>query len=145
MIAECLSEDRIVLNLDATDFNEAVSILAARSGAPDPAAISRKVLDREKLMTTCLGRGAALPRACANGIERPEIIVGILPRGVNARSFDRRPVFIIFLHVFPPTADGSKILSQSLRLLGDENFRHELIRAASPAELIRIVGRWEQP
>jgi mannitol/fructose-specific phosphotransferase system IIA component (Ntr-type) len=145
MIAECLSEDRIVLKLEAADFNEAVRLLSNRSGASDPSALCRKILEHEKMMTSCLGRGAALPRAQFDGFDHPVIVVGISAAGFKAPSLDRRPVSIVFLHVFPAAADGSKILSQSLRLLGDENFRSELLRVAAPADLIRVVARWEQP
>lgn len=145
MISECLCEARVVINIDASDFNDAVRFLSTRSSSPDPEALYQKVIEHEKLMTTCLGRGVALPRAHVAGTERPEIIVGVASRGIKAPSIDRRPVSIIFLHVFPLTADGAKILSQSLRLLGDENFREEIRRAATPSDLIRVVDRWEQP
>jgi mannitol/fructose-specific phosphotransferase system IIA component (Ntr-type) len=145
MIAECLSEGRIIPKLEAAEFNEAMHILANSSGAPDPAALYRKALEHEKMMTSCIGRGTALPRAHIDGIDHPVIVVGISAQGLKAPSLDRRPVSIIFLHAFPVAADGSKILSQSLRLLGDENFRAELLRVTVPADLIRIVLRWEQP
>jgi len=145
MIAECLAEERVVINLAAAEFNDAVLILSARSSVPDPESLCRKVIEHEKLMTTCLGRGAALPRAHVAGCDRPEIIIGVASRGIKAPSFDRRPVSIIFLHVFPLATDGAKILSQSLRLLGDENFRAEILHAATSSDLIRVVGRWEQP
>jgi mannitol/fructose-specific phosphotransferase system IIA component (Ntr-type) len=145
MIAEYLAEERVVINLEASEFNDAVRVLTSRSTAPDPDELYRKVIEHEKLMTTCLGRGAALPRAQVAGVNRPEIIVGVLSRGIKGPSFDRRPVSIIFLHVFPLATDGAKILSQSLLLLGDENFRGEVLRAATPYDLIRVVGRWEQP
>jgi len=145
MIAECLDESRILLELEAAEFNEAVRIMSVRSGAPDPDKLCRKVFEHEKMMTSCIGRGVALPRANIEGLERPAIVVGLSVQGVKAPSLDRRLVTIIFLHVFPAAADGSKTLSQSLRMLGDDNFRCELLRAAVPSDVIRTVSRWEQP
>ena len=145
MVAECLDESRILLKLEAADFNEAVRVMSARSGAPDPDALCRKVLEHEKMMTSCIGRGVALPRANIEGKDLPAIVVGVSAQGLKAPSLDRRLVTIIFLHVFPAAADGSKILCQSLRMLGDDNLRSELLRAAAPSDLIRIVSRWEQP
>jgi mannitol/fructose-specific phosphotransferase system IIA component (Ntr-type) len=145
MIAEYISEDKVILNLEAGGYSEALNRMAARSAMSDPEGLVGRILQREKLMTTGLGKGIALPRVNADHAKRPVIIVGISPRGVAIKSIDHRPVSIIFLHIFPAQDNGSKILAQSLRLLGDENFRNELIKAATPEALVRTVAKWEQP
>jgi mannitol/fructose-specific phosphotransferase system IIA component (Ntr-type) len=145
MIAEYISEDKVILSLEAGGYPEALNRLAARSGIPDPEGLVGRILQREKLMTTALGKGIALPRTNADHAKRPAIIVGISPRGVAVKSVDRWPVNVIFLHIFPAQDNGSKILAQSLRLLGDDNFRNELIKVATPDALVRMVAKWEQP
>lgn len=145
MIAEYFSEDKVILNLEAGGYPEALNRLAARGGTPDPEGLVGRILQREKLMTTGLGKGIALPRVNSDYAKRTAIIVGISHRGVALKSIDHRPVNVIFLHIFPAQDNGSKILAQTLRLLGDENFRNELIKAATPEVLVRTVAKWEQP
>lgn len=144
MIRELLSEDRIVIRLAARDLRSAVQVLVDRSSVRRESGIVEAVLERERLMTTGLGKGAALPRIRTDRIPAPEMAIATIPAGLNCGSIDRKPVQIIFLHILPARETGAALLGQSLRLLNDENLRPELIRAATPAELLELIERWER-
>jgi len=144
MILELLSEERIIINLSAKDFRSAIHALVSRSSVRQDHSIIDAIMHREKLMTTGLGKGAALPRIHTDQVRTPEMVIGTSPSGLNCGSIDRKPVQIVFVHIFPASEPGAALLGQSLRLLNDDNLRQELIKAPTPLDILHLIERWER-
>jgi mannitol/fructose-specific phosphotransferase system IIA component (Ntr-type) len=137
------------LALKARDREQAFRELIAL--APDlddgaRAGLLLSLLGRERLGSTGLGRGVALPhmRYVVAGLRRPQIIFGRHREGINYGALDGQPVKLIFLLVSPDVSQHLQILSRLNRLLRDPQVREELLNAATSQEILRSIADAEQ-
>lgn len=141
-LAEYLDKDLIISDLSARTkaevLAELVSPLAAKYPHLDAGQMVQVLLDREKLGTTGIGDGVAIPHGKMDSLDRIYIIVGRSHDGVDFGSLDHRPVRIFFVVLAPSTVVGMhlKLLASMSRLLKDETFRQTF--ASSPG----AVGLW---
>ena len=113
-----LSNDGFLINFDGTSKKhvlEELSKLAAKKLKLDPRTLLENLTRREKLGTTAVGNGIAIPHANVENIDKPYVFVTTLVAGLDFNASDDLPVDIIFLLVAPNT-NGSEHL-QSLALI----------------------------
>jgi len=140
-----LVPDQVCCDLAAGAKNDVLSelaeLLTKSAGSPDVKTIATALEDRERLATTGVGDGVAIPHAKLEGIEDNRMAVGISRSGVSFESVDDQPVHIFFALVAPLSSAGDhlRILAQISRLLKDADVRDRLIKAGSPEELIGII------
>ena len=103
------------------------------------------VIEREKIMTTGVGNGIAIPH-CKHA-DSPEFAVclGIQPKGVDFQSIDKKAVKIIFLLVGPENNPGLhiKLLSRISRLMSNEELRQQILACKSNAEAFELIHNEE--
>ncbi len=99
------------------------------------------LLEREKLGSTGIGHGVAIPHTKIKGIDGIIVAFGRSKKGVNFQSMDNRPVHIFFLIVAPEdsTVLHLKVLASISRLLKDGAFRKRLIKASTKEDIYRII------
>ncbi|MGH6948647.1 MAG: PTS IIA-like nitrogen regulatory protein PtsN [Kiloniellales bacterium] len=123
-IVELLGTNGVVANLRATSKKQALQELSKRAaeitGQPERA-IFEVLVERERLGTTGVGQGIAIPHGKMPGLDR---IYGIFARAetpIEFDSIDEQPVDLIFLLLAPETAgaDHLKALARVSRLLRD--------------------------
>ena len=104
------------------------------------------VMEREKLGSTGIGQGIAVPHAKSDQIENLVAALGISKVGVDFDSLDGEPVNIIFLVLAPTKSVGLhlKALAKIARLLKDRVFRNALKDAKTPEEVIDLIKEDEQ-
>jgi PTS system nitrogen regulatory IIA component len=99
------------------------------------------LLDREKLGSTGVGEGIAIPHGKLAGL--PKIVVGFgrSKTGVHFDAIDGKPVQILFLLIAPEDSPGThlKALARISRLLKDVAFRQRLLAAQGADELMEII------
>lgn len=89
------------------------AVRVAQAGAvPSAAALAHALAERERLGSTAVGCGVAIPHAKLAGLSRPILAVGLSPGGVDFAAADGEPVRLMFLIASPPDAPG-----EHLRLL----------------------------
>lgn len=95
------------------------------------------VMAREKLGSTAIGQGVAIPHAKFEGIDKLTACLGISKKGVDFDSLDGEPAYIFFLLIAPIDSAGPhlKALARISRLLKDKFFRDSL-RAAESAKVV---------
>ncbi len=143
MLAEYLSKNKIVFDLDAANYQQAIENLLEVSEA-DTAQAIEQIMARESIMSTALGKGVALPRIILNSQKKTEVIMGIVSKGLKFRSFDLEPIKIIILHIFAKNDDHASILAHTLRLMNDDNLKNELINCRSAEKVIDVIKEWEE-
>ena len=101
----------------------------------DPQRLMQDIMGRERLSTTCIGAGCAVPHAHSVGLETSHIAIARLNEPIEMDAPDGEPVDLLFLLVGPPrnALTHLKILSKLARLLHQEQFR-ALLRSVSTAE-----------
>ena len=113
-----LSNDAFLINFDGTSKKhvlEELSKLAAKKLKLNSRTLLENLTRREKLGSTAVGNGVAIPHANVENIDKPYVFVTTLVAGLDFNASDDLPVDIIFLLVAPNT-NGSEHL-QSLALI----------------------------
>ena len=142
-ILDNLKPQAIVPELKATDKNgvlgELSSVLADASGASQEEMV-RVLLDRERLGSTGIGGGVAIPHGKLQSLDSLLLAFGRSPQGVDFEAMDGRPTHLFFLLLAPEDSTGGhlKMLARISRLLKDSVFRESLMNAASGSDLYAI-------
>ena len=117
-INDMLSDDAFLVNFDGTSKKQVLDELSKL--AEKKLKISSRVLlenltKREKLGSTAVGNGIAIPHANIDNINQPYVFVSTLNNGLDFNSTDGLPVDIVFL-LLAPNKNGSEHL-QALALI----------------------------
>lgn len=101
------------------------------------------LLEREKLGSTGIGDGIAIPHGKLGGLDGLIISFGRSTEGVNFDSLDGKPVHLFFLLMAPENSAGQhlKALAKISRMLKDGDFRSDLMKASSAQEIYSIIEK----
>ena len=144
-LSEILTLDRIDTHLDATDKSDvlrALSKLINGAAAPSTPTLIEQVLgEREKLASTGIGDGVAIPHGRVAGLDHFGAALAIRREGVPFDAIDGQPASIFFAVVGPEKAAGEhlKCLARIGRVLRDDVVRNRLLSANGPADALAIV------
>lgn len=145
-IADCLTIDRIVLDLRVRDKPQLLQELARRStgSGQTPEAVAKALQGREELGSTGLGKGFALPHARIEGLERPFGLFARLVRPIDYAAIDDQPVDLAFLLLLPAqdqAGNGSvAALAAVARRFRDADTADRLRSAANAAEALEVLA-----
>jgi PTS system nitrogen regulatory IIA component len=139
-IRDLLAPERIVANLKVTSKKQALQELSKRMAnmiGQDEREIFDLLLERERLGTTGVGDGIAIPHGKLASLDHLYGMFARLERPVNFESIDERPVDLIFLLLAPEGAgaDHLKALARISRLLRDKKICEKL-RGSDTAEAL---------
>lgn len=107
----------------------------------------RALHERERLHSTGIGDGVALPHArnaLVGLVHDPLMAFGRHDTGVPFDAIDKAPARLFFLLLAPTVTQHLAILARLTRLLRDPKLRKELLAANSPEELIASIREAEQ-
>jgi PTS system nitrogen regulatory IIA component len=147
-LVEVLNPEAIRTDLAAQDkdgtLRELARIFAESDGLLDAEAISRVFSDRERLASTGVGSGVAIPHGRLE-IEYFHAVMAICPRGVPFDSIDGEPARIFFAVLGPQKnpAEQLKVLARISRLLKDEAVRARLLSAPDRQAAFDILAEEE--
>ena len=104
------------------------------------------LVEREKLGSTGIGNGIAIPHGKLDGLENICLVFGRSVAGIEFDSLDGKPVNLIFLLVAPANSAGVhlKALARLSRLLKEKSFRDSLLAADDAEKLYAIVVAEDQ-
>lgn len=148
-ITDILSEKVIVTNLPGTTKNDILNAmieLAAKSDRViDKERMRSAILEREKIMSTGVGSGFAIPHGKTDAVQDIVAAFAITEQPIDYQSLDDQPVRIVFLLVGKDNSVGPhiKLLSRISRLMNKEDFRKKLLEAKSPSEILQIFKQEE--
>ena len=144
-VVDILTEKLVVPQLRSTTKAEVLRELAEHLAAHYPQIdVERLVtvlLDRERLGTTAIGEGIAIPHGKLPGLKGVVAVFGRSVRGIDCHSLDGAPTKLFFLLVAPEDSAGIhlKALARVSRLLKDRAFRERLLRGESQADLYGAI------
>lgn len=148
---EALRESCVIADLKGNTKTEVLTELISsfkESGlVKDVSKAVEVVLEREKLGSTGIGEGIAIPHGKMRGINGILCAFGRSKKGVDFDAVDGKPVHIIFLLLAPEDSAGLHIqmLSRISRILRDQAFRKHLIEQSLSEDLYsEIVGQDEK-
>jgi PTS system nitrogen regulatory IIA component len=144
-LSEILEEENIILDLKAKDKKEALEELAesiaSRETSLDKGSLVKGLLERERLGSTGIGEGIAIPHGKFYGVSQVMITFGRSREGLDFESIDGKPAFLFFLLVAPENSDGIhlKTLAKLARILKSSSLRKVLMEAPAREELYKAI------
>ena len=148
-LTDVLNEDYINISLNGKNrddcIKELIEKLANAETIKSTDTIFDAVLEREKIMTTGVGNGIAIPHCKHSDSPEFSVCLGIQPKGVDFQSIDKKDVNIIFLLVGPENNPGLhiKLLSRISRLMSNEELRQQLLACKSDKEAFDLIHEEE--
>ena len=122
-------------------LEELVEALASNKREIDKVELLNALLEREKLGSTGIGDGVAIPHGKLNGLDNIILLFGKSGQGVDFDAIDRKPVCLVFLLVAPADSAGLhlKALARLSRMLREKDFKNSLLMASDAETLLKII------
>lgn len=145
-LTDILDEGFIIPDLKAGSkrnvLEELVSVFKLKYPSIDTSEFLQVLLEREKLGSTGIGEGVAIPHGKVKDLDKLIVSFGRSKKGVDFNSTDSQAVNLFFLLIAPESSTGShlKALAQISRLLKDEKTRESLRKAETRGEIYRIIS-----
>jgi PTS system fructose-specific IIC component len=149
-ISELLQKESIALGRKPQDKADAigqmVELLAKSGSLEDKKKFKQAILERERLSTTGIGEGIAIPHGKSSAVKRAALAAMVVPQGVDFASADSAPVHLLFMIAVPE--EGAElhleVLERLAAMLMDEDFRKRLTAAKDAAEFLHILSIEEE-
>ncbi|OIP89192.1 MAG: PTS fructose transporter subunit IIA [Syntrophobacterales bacterium CG_4_8_14_3_um_filter_58_8] len=145
-ITEMLKREFVLEQLKAGNKRDALAELAGVFAQGrinvDSEAMLHVLLERERLGSTGIGDGIAIPHGKLPGLEEMVVSFGRSREGIAFEAMDGKPVQLFFLLMAPENSAGQhlKALAKISRMLKDANFRKNLLDAKMHEDLFRIIA-----
>ena len=146
-ISEILAESHVIPLLDAEDKHVALAqmvdcICAGSNGfSRDASEVLQALLERERLGSTGVGEGVAIPHAKIDGLSNLVACLARAPSGVEFDAIDKEPVRLIFALLVPENSAGAhlKALARISRLLKNGPFRSRVLEYTEQQQIYQAV------
>lgn len=149
LLSDLLSSMRVRVPLEATTkeeiLRELVDVLAEDQAIGDRQDVLRVVREREKVLSTGIGHGVALPHGKSDACPDLSIAAGVTRVPIDFDALDQEPVQLIFLLVGPESAAGPhiKALSRISRLVRQPELRQRLKEARDSQAFLDVLREAE--
>ena len=149
-ITDILDEDSIVEELASRDkkgvLEELVSVLVKHGRLADKEKSVQILLERERLGSTGIGDGIAIPHGKLKEISSIICSFGRSKAGIDFQSIDEKPSHLFFLLFAPEDSAGEHLqaLARLSRLLKDVRLRKRLMEAASKKEIYLLIAKEDE-
>jgi len=149
-VSEILDEKSINIGLSVDSKEELIEqliFLTEKQGKIlDRDEVKKEVFEREKIMSTGVGKGIALPHAKTNAISDVCGAIAILKEPIDYDSLDKEPVQIAFLLLGLDSNVGLhlRLLSKISRLMNSDSFRSQLLEQKTPKDIIELIKKYEE-
>ena len=125
---------------------EEISELIAGNISPlSPDDIFDSLLSRERLGSTGIGHGVAIPHGRVHNVDKTVGAFLQLSNGIDFDAVDNQPVNLLFALLVPEesTDEHLKVLATLAEMFNDEAFCKQLAEAATPGDIYNLLGNWE--
>jgi fructose-specific phosphotransferase system IIA component len=143
-LSDYLTENLIIAELQSSTkedaINELIDLFKDDKRVIDLEKIREAVLEREKIMSTGVGKNFAIPHGKTDAVTDILCAFGKAKEPIDYQSLDEQPVFLIFLLVGKDNLVSMhiKLLSRISRMMTKDEFREKLKSAASKDEILNI-------
>lgn len=143
------TQDKFIKFLDNEEKFQAIEGLAGLftdSGVcSDIKSLIHALKDRERIMSTGIGFGIAIPHAKIKPVKKIAFALGISKKGIDFDSMDGKPVNIVILIAAGENQhkDYLGLMSSIMTVLKDETTKEAIINSSSKAEVLEILSSKE--
>lgn len=149
-ITDYLKEEWVVPDLRGSDkrsiLRELCNVLVEPCQVSSYDDLLQVILEREKLGSTGIGEGIAIPHGRHKKLKRFFISFGRSRKGVDFDSIDRKPCQLFFLVMAPENSaiDNLNLLGRIAKLMKDSSFKKRLLGAKTREELYNIISEEDE-
>ncbi|MCJ7547286.1 MAG: PTS sugar transporter subunit IIA [Deltaproteobacteria bacterium] len=149
-ITDILHKDSIIGELTSRDkkgvLEELVSVLVEHGRLKRKEKPVQVLLERERLGSTGIGDGIAIPHGKLKDIKSMICAFGRTREGIDFQSIDEKPSHLFFLLFAPQESAGEHLqaLARLSRILKDGQLRKRLMEAASDKEIYRLIAEEDE-
>ena len=149
-LSELISTETVIPSLGSRDkvsvLAELVEPLCRRNPDLDREDLVRILIERERLGSTGIGEGIAIPHGKVESTDRLLVSFGRSREGIDFDSMDGRPAHLFFLLLAPETSAGSHLtaLAKLSRLLKNPMVREKLMEAEDQEAIHQLIVDHEE-
>lgn len=150
-VSRMMAEDRMVMDMKATQVNEAIEELTPcellGKLVMEVESLRAKCLAREQLLSTGVGNGVAIPhpRDPVVTLKAPAMIVfGRSGQGIDFGAVDGKPVHLFFLLCCQNIEIHLHLMGRMAKLLRNRDFLAQCQSCENPADVLRVVLEFER-
>jgi len=150
-ISNLLMQDMVLLELQSDSMEdvlkEIVGFLKKKNKITKEKDLYEKLIQREKLGSTAIGDGVAIPHCKMKGVKDPILFLAVSKKGVNFYSADNRPSYVFFLVVSSPDNPSLnlQILAAIAHLVRKANsLLKKILEAKNITEILDIIREEEE-
>lgn len=142
---EILEPHNIIPDLKATDkigvLEELAEVISTHDPDIDKGALVKVLVERERLGSTGIGDGVAIPHGKMRGVKHPIVSFGRSKQGLDFESMDGQPVHLFFLLIAPENSSGIhlQVLAKIAKILKNRDFRRKLMEPGTREELYQTI------
>src|SRR3989338_730243 len=143
-ITDILNERTVQVKLAGSTkeeiINAMIDLAAASDKVVDKERMRTAIFEREKIMSTGVGSGFAIPHGKTDAVSDIVAAFAITEKPIDYQSLDEQPVRLVFLLVGRDTMVGPhiKLLSRISRLMNKEDFRRKLLEAKDVPTVLQL-------
>lgn len=147
-LASILSAAQVLVQVDVSSkkraFEEAGLLFENLHGL-SRALVTDSLFSRERLGSTGLGHGVAIPHGRIKGLKAPMAAVFQLAQSIGFEAPDDLPVGIMIFLLVPEAATQKhlEILSEIAEMLSDSSLRDQMLTSTDAASLHRLISDWQ--
>ncbi len=137
-------DPKLVERLDLNERDEVlhalVDLLDHQGKLKDKEAFFQAILEREKIVSTGIGMGVAIPHAKLPGYRDFFVAIGVHPKGIVWESLDGVPVRLVFMIGGPDDKQTEylQLLSHLTLAIKDEERRKKILQLTDPEEMMAL-------
>ena len=149
-IFSLLNKERVRARMEAGSKKKVLECLSGVLSASLTTHSTEQIFDqliaRERLGSTGLGLGVALPHCRMSGIEKPMGALATLKEAIDFDSPDGQPVDLIFGLIVPDDADEEhlQLLAQLAELFMQQDICDQIRHAETEDEILTLIHHWQQ-
>ena len=149
-ICDILRADKVLSSMEGTDkteiIDELINLFKNDDRINSLEDIRNAVHDREKIMSTGVGKGFAIPHAKTDSVKEIIAAFGRLEKPIDFQALDEQPVNLVFLLVGKESLVGPhiKLLSRISRMMNKDEFRESLSHAKTATEIYSLFENEEK-
>ncbi|NIP30613.1 MAG: PTS transporter subunit EIIA [Candidatus Dadabacteria bacterium] len=146
-ITDELKKESIIASLQSKSKDDVIKELTSLISKQYPSINTEQayeiITEREKLCSTALDAGVAIPHGKMSGISNFVICFGRSEPGVDFDSLDGKPTHLFILILSPESSSGMhlKLLAKISKIFKIQEFRSKLMKASTSDEIYEIIAQ----
>ena len=148
-ISDILNEKLVATQLRGSNKEEIIDamidLVSNSNLVLDKQRVRQAIFDREKIMSTGVGNGFAIPHGKTDAVSDIVAAFAVTAEPIDYQALDAKPVRLLFLLVGKENMVGPhiKLLSRISRLMNKEDFRKRLLDLNSSKEILEVFKQEE--